>query len=231
MKKFMSMALALAFAGASHAAIYNDATGDLNDGTVGDNFSGFSHHDISTVEINNDLNNLYITILTVQDPINAPTDWGNYMVGIDTTAGGDTTGNGWGRPVSMSTGMDFWIGAWVNGAPAGGAQLWDWTGAAWNGPAAQTAVVGSGIQITVALADLGLSVGNTFTFDVFSSGGGGGDGAVDALSSATPSITTWGGSYDTGGNGLQYTVGPEPSTLALLGGAGLLALFRRFRRR
>ena len=228
MKKIIAL-LAIALAVQVRADVYNDATGDL-DGAPGDDFSGFTHLDINQVTISNDLSNIYFAITTVQNPINSPTDWGNYMIGIDSVAGGDTAanGNGWARPINMSAGMDYWIGSWVN--TGGGAQLWNYTGATWNGPVAATHSLGAGINITIPLASLGLSVGNTFAFDVYSSGGGGGDSAVDALSSATPSITSWGGPFTTGAGALQYTVVPEPSTMALIGIAGALLAARRMRR-
>lgn len=213
--------------------VYNDATSDL-DGAPGDDFSGFTHLDISSVTIDNDAVNLYITLAVVQDPITSPNDWGNYMIGFDTTAGGDTSanGNGWSRPISMSSGgMDYWLGSWVNGG--GGHQVWTYSGSWSEQPGSPRAVtiLDNTVSYTVPLIDLGLSVNDTFFFDVYSSGGGGGDSAVDALSVGTPSITSWGGPYDTGANSLSYTVVPEPSSLALLGAAGLLAMVRRFRRK
>lgn len=228
MKKIIAL-LAIALAVQVRADVYNDATGDL-DSTLPDDFSGFAHLDINQVTVSNDLSNIYFAITTVQSPINSPTDWGKYMIGIDSAVGGDTSanGNGTARPISMSAGMDFWIDSWVDGP--GGAVLHSYSGATWSSLGGQTYTIGAGINITVPLASLGLSVGNTFAFDVYSSGGGGGDSAVDALSSATPSITTWGGPFATGAGALQYTVVPEPSTLALIGIAGALVAARRMRR-
>ena len=79
---------------------------------------------------------------------------------------------------------------------------------------------GSEITWTVSMAALGLNVGDSFVFDAYSSGGGGGDGAIDALSSSSPSVADWGDTFTTT-TGFSYTVVPAPGALALLGLAGL----------
>jgi hypothetical protein len=89
------------------------------------------------------------------------------------------------------------------------------------------------------LASLGLAVNDTFYFDAYSTGGGGGDSAVDALANPNVSITAWGQTYTSstvgsGGVGLNsYQVVPEPSTYALLAlsGAGLAGYIARRRAR
>ena len=55
------------------------------------------------------------------DPTVGGQDWGKYTIGIDSTAGGDTTGDGWARPISISSGMDYWVGSWVDSG--NGAQI------------------------------------------------------------------------------------------------------------
>jgi hypothetical protein len=218
------------------ASVYNDATGDLHDGTGGGaNFTGFTHLDIASVEVSNDATDLSFTFTLVGDIV--ATDWGKYMVGIDidgNDATGDLLGNGWARPISMNPdGMDYWIGTWVDSG--NGAEQHSWGGASWslteatyNAPPNNDITMGKTqftATVTVPLANLGLGIGDMFWFDAYSSGGGGGDSAVDALSSSTPSITDWGGPYNSPGNtGLsKYTVIPEPATLAMLG-LGALAI-------
>ncbi len=234
-------ALLAAAAPSFGATVYSDATGDLHDGTGGGaNFTGFTHLDIASVEVSNTATDISFTFTLVGDIL--ATNWGKYMIGIDTAPGGDTAGNGWGRPISMNpAGMEYWIGTWVDSG--NGAEQYAWGGAAWGPPVEATynsppnndisiTKTQFTAKVTVPLSNLGLSVGSSFNFDAYSSGGGGGDSAVDALSSSTPSITDWGGPYNSPGNsGLRtYTVIPEPMTLGLIG-LGALAIGLACRRR
>jgi hypothetical protein len=205
------------------ATTYNDAIGENNPGIA----QSGGILDISSVEVNNNATDLMFKLTLVGD-IQA-TDWGNYMVAIDTVPGGDTTGNPWGpRPISMPSGMDYWLGSWVNSG--GGVQTWDYTGV-WNGPTTTGVTVEQyAVSFSVPLASLGLSVGNSFNFDVYSSGGGGGDSAVDALANPNQTIADWPGPYSSNTT-YSYTVVPEPSTWMLVAMGGLLVLGRAFRRR
>jgi hypothetical protein len=175
------------------------------------------------------------------------TDWGKFMIGIATTkTDGTTSGNGWNRPINLSApsgkGMDFWTGAWVDGG--GGSELYKYTSGIPAGSGSWSNIGSSNQQIgtyatgkslltyTYSLATLGVTVGDTIYFDAYSSGGGGGDGAVDALATSAQSIAGWGDSYTSSGSNLNsYTLVPEPSTGMLmgLGVAGLLVV-RRFRK-
>lgn len=210
----------------SGADIYNDATGDLHDGSgAGTDFTGFSHLDITSVEVTSDSSDIMFTINLNADI--TVTDWGKYMIGIDSVAGGDPVGNGWGRPISMSSGMDYWIGSWVDGG--GGNQVWSYDGAVWGEDASGTpAISGNSVTLSASLATLGLNPSDTIVFDVFSSGGGGGDAAIDALSDASPTVTDWGNAYAST-SALSYTIIPEPATIGLVGMAGLSLLIARRR--
>lgn len=230
MKSLMTTAALIAGLAALPVAadVYVDATGDLHDGTGGgDDFSGFSHLDISQVEVTSTTSTITFAITTVGDI--TLTTWGKYVIGIDSTAGGDAAGNGWGRPISISSGMDAWVGSWADGAPSE-RQAFTWNGASWdmNNQSPVDGISGNTTTFSIALADLGLSAGQTIQFDVYATAGGGGDSAVDALGLGTPSITTWGGAYDSGANTLSYTIVPEPGSLALIG-LGALAVVRRRR--
>jgi hypothetical protein len=213
-------------AGTASAAVIPDATGE--------EFSGNSNLDIRSVEVTNTANDITFTIGLVGDPV--ATNWGKYMIGIDSVAGGAGDGNAWGRPISMSSGMDYWVGSWLDSGS--GAELhrfattWnrDHTSSDAANPLALPAVTTGSVSLTLPLAYLGLADGDTIQFDVYSAGGGGGDSANDASSNPNQSTTGWGVPYDSGIVVSSYTVVvPEPASLGILGlaAAGLLARRRR----
>ena len=187
--------------------------------------------DIASVQVSNTLTDITFKI-NLNGSIGSPNDWGKYLVGIDTGAGGDTgspVGNPWGRNIRMPGGTDAFIGSWADGG--GGFQPWTFAGGAWvqNGSGAPV-LAGSSTTITTSLASLGLSPGQTINFDVWTSGGNGGDSANDALSNPNQSTTGWGGPYDTGTQVSTYTLAvPEPTTIALLAPATLALMRRRAR--
>lgn len=185
--------------------------------------SPFPHLDITSVDVTVNATEDQITfrINLAGDPVT--TNWGNYMIGIRSAGGGDTAGNGWGRPISFTPGMTRWIGSWVN--TGGDGQVWTYAASTWtqtgsldgtNGTVTPDAT-GSYVEITTPTAGLDLGPGETFAFDVFTSGGGGGDGAVDSLSASTSSITDWGNAFTTDAVGgtpnpaLEFTMpGTDP---------------------
>lgn len=213
------------------AATYSDATGDGALVGVGDGIL-----DITSVEVNNTASVLTFKINLAGNP--AATDWGKYMIGIDSAPGGDPAGNGWARPIGMNypTGMDYWVGAWVDSG--NGAELRNWTGSGWN---LQSATYGanpdllgiskdaSSVTIQFNFAGLGLALGGSFYFDVYTSGGGATDGAVDALANPAQTIANWSDLYNSGTAVDAYTLVPEPGMMALLSLGGL-ALISRFRK-
>jgi hypothetical protein len=214
--------LALSAASPARAStVYSDTTGD--------NFDGNAHMDIASVEVSNDATNITFTI-NLNGSIANPNDWGKYLIGIDTNAAtGDTgtpVGNPWGRNIRMASGMDAFVGSWVDGG--GGFQPWVF-GAGWTQNGSGSPVLGTNsTTITTSLASLGLVTGQTFNFDVYSSGGNGGDSANDALANPAQSVAGWSGPYDSAALMDSYTVSvPEPMSLSLLGFAGLAATRRR----
>lgn len=233
MKKILlSLATAMAALGGSQlgAATYTDTTGE--------NFTGAGGGilDISSVEVNNTATDLIFKINVTGDPV--ATDWGKYMIGINTGVGpNDTAGNGWGRPIVASYGMNYWMGSWVDSGNA--VQVWQFNptwaqigavGTFAGGPAVAGLSITkntSSITITAPLSLLSLTTGNSFNFDVFTSGGGGGDSAVDALNNPLQSISDWGGPPTPYNSGVvvpsSYTVTavPEPSLLAFLALGGV----------
>ncbi|MBU3728207.1 MAG: hypothetical protein FGM37_03025 [Phycisphaerales bacterium] len=226
--RLLSGCAALLCAAAAHAGIlgsqtYNDSSNDIDPGIA--NAGGTL--DLLSMEVSNSATDLVFR-LTVNGSLNS-TDWGKFMIGISTGGAGDTAGNGWGRPISMTSslgGMDYWIGSWVDSG--GGAQLWNYSASSWSGPGGLAGYSFSGNQITytMSLSSLGLSIGDTFFFDAFSSGGGGGDSAIDALANPSVSVTGWNGPYTSSSN-FSYTLVPGPGAMALIGVAGLLARRRR----
>jgi MYXO-CTERM domain-containing protein len=220
------------------------ASADVFGDSVGEQFpangdgGNFSHLDISSVEVTNTPTALSFKINLTGNPTSP--DWGKYMIGIDSLAGGDTAGNGWGRPISMPSGMDYWVGSWVDFG--GGAEVRHYTGSGWvldhasydaANPLATPVVTSNSVTLTVPLGDLGLSNGGQFSFDVYTSGGGGTDAANDALGNAGQTETAWNGPYSSTGAlpSYQVAVAPEPGSLVLLGVAALGVAAPRRRRR
>lgn len=206
-----------------HATVYNDA--------VGENFDGNPHMDIASVEVTNTLSDITFAI-TLSGSVASPNDWGKYLVGISTnSATGDTgspVGNPWGRNIRMDDGMDAFIGSWVDSG--GGFQPYTYSGS-WNQNGQfPVGIAGNTVTITTTLLSLGLTPGQTIQFDVYSTGGGGGDSANDAAANPNQTVNDWQVPYTTAsGAGLVYEVAiPEPSSLALLG-LGALTLIRRRR--
>ncbi len=209
-----SLACTAAIATAAQGTIYTDSTFDLFD-------NGLDNLDISGVDISDDGTNLSIAITT-----RGFQTWTKYMIFIDSAVGG-TTSNAWSRPVNLTSDIDYFVGSWVD-ASTNNSQFVSWTGSAWNWGSESTlsnSVSANTVTWSFSLASLGLSAGQTFYFDVATSGGGG-DPGVDHLSRSDMATSGW-GSPSTSGNFLGYTTVPAPGAIALL---GLASLFGRRRR-
>ncbi len=236
MKKLVALAIVgLLVAPAMAQQTYMDAVGDLNDGTMGGvDFTAFTHLDIAELTISNTLSDISFAI-TLDGDILA-TDWGKYMIIIDSIPGGDPDGNGWARPIGMAAGADYWIGSWVdsgNGAETyhydQGGEAWVRDHATWDPPSDifVESVEQFTVTLTTTLDSLGLSVGDTFDFDLFSSGGGGSDGAIDSLGNPDVQVMEWDEYSEAYLPSLSYTVVPEPVSVALLALGGLALIRRR----
>jgi len=216
-------------ASSARATIYNDTAGDVFTG------AGGGILDILSVEVTDDGTNINFKINLAGDPITA--EWGKYMVMIDNGPGGDQSGNGWGRPISwgpVNGGADYWLGSWVDGLM--GAENYNWNGTNWNlqdvttnpipNPNISISKDASSATIIVPLARLGLGASQQFCFDVFTSGGGDFDGAIDSL--GNPGIQV--GNWDQPSTAVPvcYTTTPEPGSLALVA-LGAVALLKRKR--
>jgi hypothetical protein len=220
--------LAMMFAsGAASAATYPDTTNDGFEG--GPN----PHLEITSVDVTNDATNLTFNITLAGNPTSP--NWGKYLIGIDSVAGGITTGNGWGKPITMSSGMDYFIGSWMDSGT--GWEVYHDVSGGWVrehasydaiNPLGPLSTTSNSISYTLPLSYLNLSDGSAFTFDVYTSGGGGGDSANDASANPAQSVTAWNQPYDSGANVSSYTVVvPEPASMAIIGVAGLAMLRRR----
>lgn len=196
--------------------------------STGENFDGNAHMDISSVDVTDDGSNITFKVNVSAASITSPADWGKYVIGINTNnlTGdfGAPVGNPWGRNIAMAGGTDAWIGSWVDGG--GGFQPWTFAGSWTQNGSGSVTLSGNSTSITTSLASLGLAPGQTFEFDVYTSGGGGGDSANDAAANPAQSTGGWGGPYTTT-VGLLYTTSiPEPAgavlvALAILGWVGI----------
>lgn len=218
--------LAVASLGTSALAstTYNDPAGDVFTG------AGGGILDILSMEVSNTATDITFKFTLAGDVV--ATDWGKYMIAIDNAPGGDVASNGWARPISMPTGMDHWIGTWVDSG--NGAEVYAFSGAwartqATYDPAPNNQVsiskMGNMVTVSTPLSALGLNVGDIFFFDAFTSGGGGGDGAVDSLGNPNQQIGDWG--VPSEAHPLTYLVIPAPGAAGALALGGLLAMRRR----
>jgi hypothetical protein len=160
------------------------------------------------------------------------------------TSGDPTAGNPYGNAVGISTGENYFIGNFLAGTTfSGGSQLYSYSSTAgWTqvGATATLNQVNSGspsLSFSFPLSALGLTVGSSFNFDAWTTFGSP-QAAYDALDndgtgSANAPFTA-GTTYDSatapGSVLATYTVTasvPEPASMAILGGAGLLMMRRR----
>ena len=187
----------LMIAAATAAAFFtSNSRADLYPDTVGDEFTGNPHLDITSVEVTNNFSDVIFKIKLNGNPV--AVDWGKYCIGFSTGPNGDTSanGNGWGRPISLTQGMNYWVGSWVDGVM--GAQLFNYTGAAWAGPTgASISKTTNSVTINVPMAGLGKTFGDTISFDVYTTGGGGGDPAIDSLANPAQTVSSWSTPYAT----------------------------------
>ena len=192
LRSLVALGLSSAAALAQTTQNYSDATGEVAVGT-------FPHLDITSVDVTVDATGTDITFKINLSGSPITTTWGKYMIGIRSNPGGTTTGNGWDRPIHMAGGMTHWLACWLDdGGPIPTVGQVRTYGTGWTTTATPTVTRdASSVTIATTTAALALSPGETFSFDVYTSGGGGTDSAVDALSAASPSITGWGGPFTT----------------------------------
>lgn len=168
--------------------------------TVGEHW-GPAENDIVSVDVTNDATHLTFKINLNPTADLAVNYYPNFEVGIQTNngAGGQTAingnyglgdpaiGSGYGTPVGISTGMNYFVGAYLDGPDySGGAELFGYsTTNGWNkigftAPIVEVATGSPSLSFSFALSDIGLSAGNTMKFDVWSTYSGA-NSAYDAL--------------------------------------------------
>jgi autotransporter-associated beta strand protein len=152
------------------------------------------------------------------DILTSAQSYGKYQVGLETVpgAGSKAVSNPY-NPIGISSGMNYWIDSWTDQGGGGtdanpdtgdnqvfGYSSGGWSQTAGNGLAGdvpsnpsqftQTQLSQTAITLSIPLASLGLSVGNQFNFDVWSTFGSG-EGAVDALDSGAAATSESSSTY------------------------------------
>lgn len=225
--KYVTTAIALVLGVVtSQASLYTD-TVDAGGGGM----------DITQVEVTHDALNINFAITFDGTDIGLDTQ---KQIGIlfDTaaTVGAETTANAWNSSHYMSGGMDFYSGAWNDGAgnfemntysaALGGWPEWssgDNTWAEWT----SSSMVGNTINLSVSRATLGVTgATDEFDFDVVTSWSSG-SWTQDGLGSTIGGS----GSFDSSVNGVNTYAIPEPASLVmvLMSGGGMLFIRRRFK--
>lgn len=183
--------------------------------------------DLTTMDVSNDLENVYFRIQT-----SSYESWTRYLVFLDTAEGTWISGNNnpWIRNVDTgSFGIDYFVGAYNNDSDNGGAALlYDGTSGSWNGIGGadhqDSSTHSYSIAFQISMASIGVGIGDTFLFEVATTGGSDGDPATDLMNGNSAS---WGGTASFGNRMLEYTIVPAPGALSLLAMAGLVARRRR----
>ncbi|HEX4053121.1 MAG TPA: autotransporter-associated beta strand repeat-containing protein [Tepidisphaeraceae bacterium] len=229
-KSLAALSAAIAFSPAAALAVattYTDALFDWAGNDAGNTYIDISNV-VVTNDATNLYMQINLNPGTTADPNIAgsspnPTDitqdnqsYGLYEIGLETVpgAGSTTVANPYGEPIGISTGMNYWIGSWTNqtiGPPdIGDNQVYSYSGGAWNLIAGNgtspyvtttTALTPTSITLGIPLASLGLSVGNTFNFDAWTTFGSSEGGAYDALDSGAAATSAAG---NTPWNGTPY---------------------------
>ena len=194
------------------------AMGDIYVDPAGDIATGNANLDITQVEVTDDGTDLVVR-LTVDD-LNA--DWGKYLFFADYTSGGSgDNDNPWFRNISGLSGTDLFVGTWIDNGGGADAHLHD--DISWNSTGSISAWVDwetNTIQwnfynFVSDLSALGIF---GFDFEVATTGGNGGDPAIDLLGGQ-------GGAWGEGSTGAwmhyDFSTIPAPGALALLAVAGL----------
>lgn len=220
------------------APLATDPSGDLASPGPAD-WQGVAWTDLTALYATNDATYLYVFIsspLLDQDGSLGTVSEGSYGLAIDvngSSAGGPS--DPWGNAITFTQlGLpDFAVRGNVNGDQW--TELLTWDGSAWTGFATNWGGIGgadpnvalgddSGVELRIALADLGLSAGDTVNLFAFATQSSGSKGAYDTVP-ADDQSTGWDDST-TQAASVAYLIVPEPASLALCGIGGLLLASR-----
>ena len=181
-----------AWASQTYTDALNDITGPEAAAPFSTNPPGYV--DLASVTITSTTTNNIIFAINVNpsaDLTQTNQEFANYEIGIQIPGqganGSPLVFDPFGDFIGISTGMNYWIGAFPGGA--GGAAVYssdsagDYTQVGATHP---VTVAPNTLTVTVPLADVGLTNGSSFYFDVWTTfGNPGGQGAYDALDNAT----------------------------------------------
>ena len=206
---------ALLIAVPAMAATYTDPVGDIATGN--DNL------DIVSVDVSHTISDVVISMKLAD----LSDDWGKYGLILDFKDGGSSE-NPWNRDIAGLEGMDMFVGTWVDGG--GGIAEFYHTPAGW-----APTPLGVTMSIDWANDSINWTLGgfaaqlagfgaDTFGFEVFTTGGGDTDPAIDLLG-GEGTQPGWGQGSES--IDLSYYSIPAPGALALLGMAGLAGRRRR----
>ena len=207
------------------ATTYTDPTGDI---AVSNN-----NLDIISVDVSHTSTDVEIS-LTLGE-LSSDLDWGKYLLFFDFKFGG-VSDNPWGRDVSGLSGIDMFVGTWLDGdtngdgVNDGGLEQWYYTPNGWGQMDLGVSMSFDNDDNTITwnlagfaatLAGFGAS---TFQFEIGTTGNGNSDPAIDLLG-GEGTMPGWGqGSTSTDMS--TYSI-PAPGAIALLGLAGLAGRRRR----
>jgi len=197
------------------ADMYYDPTGDIA--------TGNPNLDITQVDISDNGTDLVVR-LTVDD-LNA--DWGKYLFFMDAWDGGSgDNDNPWGRDISGLSGMDIFVGSWIDGG-GGGASAYEYGGGGWGDLPFTVSVWVDWDNNTIQWNFYDFVAGLTsagitgFDFEAATTGGNWGDPAIDLIGAEGTQPGWGGGSHSIDRLHYDFSTIPAPSALALLAMAGL----------
>ncbi len=164
-----------------------------SDNENGTNGQAGSPMDLQNLYMSHDTDHLYIAFTINQNVTTGGTDWGKYVLSIDTdgVSGSGAPSPGWGRAATFSNPHlpDYELYTWVNALPyeVTDVQRWRYAGGAWGNVGSITsAALDSAAGLTVieykvAKADVGVADPPRFWIEAWSTGGAGTDNAQDSI--------------------------------------------------